>query len=247
MPAYRTERRMRVESLQELPPVLDHDLVVVTVSAHVYKFSSSRLWATLPWDKGKVTLSKCLCRFVTSPRIPTTVDEHVGIVYHLRTGYADTALRKHTRNRLLGESFVKMACPKATFAKNTLVTDAPFLRRMVGGRQKASAVSAQTGFKMDADLYADILLCSKASIIYTQRQSSFLRPLLARSFCKTIVRDVDKSAWCPHFSTVFPRDVFLATSRPSRFAAMRSSMPSWHPCKNVSGPACAMLLDAALS
>jgi hypothetical protein len=245
MPQYRNTSHIRVVSLDEIPSVLDDELVVVTVTRHI-PFSSETWLATLPWDTGTMTLTKCMCRFVTAPRIPMTTPVNVSTVYHLRTGYADTRLKKHVCNSSLARSIIDMACPETKFENVTVVTDTPVLRRMVR-RRDTSVVSAQLGFAMDRHLYADIMSCSAASIIYTQRQSSFVRPILARSFCGPIVRAIDRSPLCPHFTDVFPRDIFLATRHEIRFLKMRTKMPVWHPCRYLSGYACEKKLDDALS
>ena len=239
MPTYRSRRDMYVRTLSKMPRKLDDDLVVVTVQTLLY---SSSIWLpTLKWDPGTTMgVSKCVCRFVTEPLVPIALPEP-RVVYHLRSGYADTSFVKHASNATLGASLLAMACHSLESA--TVVTDSPMIQRLTSNASDLVA-AGQREFRVDSRLYADILSCSRASILYTQRVSSFARPIVARSFCGTTVEDVDASPLCPRFTQMFPRDIFIKLRR---FAPTQTAMPMWHPCKNVSAHQCGALLDAGLS
>ena len=60
-----------------------------------------------------MTVSKCMCRFVRTPRLPMILDDHVSTVYHLRTGSADTKIKQHVSDR--DEEIIHMACPGLKF------------------------------------------------------------------------------------------------------------------------------------
>lgn len=213
--------------------------------------------------------SRCFCRFVASPRVGRSGNASVAVAarrahpttYHLRTGFADVSdhrLRDAVREAAEAKRWLSLACPKLRPESVNLITDSPGVARLTGnggrgGGVRSAAAGARTTrtwaspIAADRKAVDDALLASSSREIFTARESSFVRPVAARSLCVErvfVLADPVASA-CARFHAFFPRDMQRLLGHRRLYACFRQRAPRSHPCSDLSAGQCARSYLAA--
>ena len=193
-------------------------------------------------------------------RVLHSLARHLGIVKKQSTHERDA--RDTSLAEDLGTSYHEMArwlalaCPRAKkqeLRSVRVLSDSPPLSAHLAGLSLGAGLLTTRSWAAPLEAkqraWADMIAGSLSDVFYAG-QSSFGRPLVARSVCIKDVRALtDKTSLCPRFNAIFHRGFFdLLQFRTSKYNRTREELPADHPCKAVVVPRiCAAQFVASVS
>lgn len=146
---------------------------------------------------------------------------------------------------------------------------------VLGNSSRAPTRSWMNSFSMQMDAARDVCDGGQAEVLHASRMSSFQMPMVARSMCLKQVNPVDdlhllmQHKWvpeaelitkkdetsgaaalggatrCPHWSQVFPRNMYTDSFHKDGYLTLQRNLPPWHPCAGVPVHACRTRFIAA--
>lgn len=213
-------------------------------------------------------LDRCHCRFVTQPRFRQPHRAHNKLTYQFRTGFADVRdgdLKNVTHDHNKTALWFDSACPNRELfpQRFKMLTDSPGWSdyvtslfsatlgqphralRALKGSTRSWGVSYRTKVAVARDVYE----ASQSHILYVDKHSSFVRPIVARSLCiQRVLPLTDPTSPCPVFHQILRRNLYMDITPVTDTMYTRMRVNSTmievqqrhlHPCQYLDAAQCA--------